>query len=67
MSQSFFNKNWALVIGDARLNKLRKFFKAKGVKIPSNKEIHEAEEELMLDYTITPSRGNIFSEVVKGQ
>ena len=64
ISQSIFKKNWALVIGDGRLNKLRKFFKAKGVKIPSNKAIHEAEEELMVDYKITPSRGNMFfSEV----
>ena len=44
-----------LILGDRRVDKLRAFMKQFGIKLPSNVEIREKEDELMLEYDISES------------
>ena len=44
-----------LILGDRRIDKLRAFMKQFGIRLPSNTEIREKEDELMLEYDISES------------
>ena len=46
-----------LVIGERRMNKLRRFFGLHGIKLPSTKKIREAEKQLLIPYQITDTDG----------
>ena len=46
-----------LVIGQRRMQKLIKFFKLRGIKLPSIKRIQEAEKKIMVPFQTTEDAG----------
>ena len=54
-----------LILGDRRIDKLRAFMKQFGIRLPSNAEIREKEDELMLEYNISESTRKLFKVVTK--
>ena len=54
-----------LILGDRRIDKLRAFMKQFGIRLPSNVEIREKEDELMLEYDISESTRKLSNTYIR--